>query len=344
MNGAVPTTRPRPKRWRRAAGELLGAGADLGVLLPLLFGLALFNGVPFPSTLALVGLLYVGAALFYRLPAPVQPLKAACSLALALGLGRTVLAAAALEMSLLLLLLAATGWAERLAKVFHKWVIRGMQMGVGLILLRGAVTLWRKGAGDLAAGAGPQPWAFPGAEAWAVAFTALVVPQLPVTLSNAVVGSADAARRYFRWHAFRVTASRLCATMGLANLAMGLAGGMPVCHGSSGWTAHRRLGARSMRSTLLLGAALVAVAALMRNDALAVLAAVPVPLLAGVLAYVGLRHALLVWDLRHRPRLLALAVAVGLLSWVTKNPALGLAAGLLLQWTPAIRKESAEPA
>lgn len=81
----------------------------------------------------------------------------------------------------------------------------------------------------------------------------LALPQVPLSLANSIYSTADAARQYFGDHAAQVTPRRLLSTMGMANLAAALFGGVPVCHGSGGLTAHYRLGARTGGAPLMLG-------------------------------------------------------------------------------------------
>ena len=56
--------------------ELAGALGDLGVLVPIAVALIVKNGLTPTAVLLPAGLLYVVAGLVYRLPVPVQPLKA----------------------------------------------------------------------------------------------------------------------------------------------------------------------------------------------------------------------------------------------------------------------------
>ena len=56
--------------------ELAGAFGDLGTLLPIVVGMILINGLS-PSTVFLAfGLFYLVTGYHFRLPVPVQPLKA----------------------------------------------------------------------------------------------------------------------------------------------------------------------------------------------------------------------------------------------------------------------------
>jgi SulP family sulfate permease len=173
--------------------------------------------------------------------------------------------------------------------------------------------------------------------AWSVAGTAfvlLVVPQLPLTYGNAVVGVSDLAREHFGAAARRVTPGRVALSCGLGNVAAAVAGGMPMCHGSSGFSAHVRLGARSPSMNVVLGSAFVLLGVVFPAQVLAVFGALPVWALAGFLAYAGLRHALLVLDQRGR-RLVTAVVAAGL-GLVTGNLAVTTVVALLAEHGAAL--------
>ena len=76
------------------------------------------------------------------------------------------------------------------------------------------------------------------------ALTLLVLPQVPLTFANSCVATADAAQTYFGERAASVRPGRLATTLGSANVLAGPIGGMPVCHGAGGLTAHHSFGAR----------------------------------------------------------------------------------------------------
>jgi SulP family sulfate permease len=83
--------------------ELGGALGDLGTLLPLMVALILINGLNATLVLVAVGLLYILSGLYFRIPMPVQPLKAVAAIAIALGLPASVIGAAGLIMGFILL-------------------------------------------------------------------------------------------------------------------------------------------------------------------------------------------------------------------------------------------------
>ena len=78
MFGSTPISTPHldSGRLRLDRAELAGAVADLGVLVPIAVALIVTNGLSATAVLLPAGLLYVAAGLYYRLPVPVQPLKA----------------------------------------------------------------------------------------------------------------------------------------------------------------------------------------------------------------------------------------------------------------------------
>ena len=113
--------------------ELAGAVADLGVLVPIAVALIVKNGLSATAVLLPAGLLYVAAGLLYRLPVPVQPLKAFGVIAIAQGLGANEIAAGALLMGGIFVVLGASGLIDRIAKLFPHPIIRGVQLAVGLL-------------------------------------------------------------------------------------------------------------------------------------------------------------------------------------------------------------------
>jgi hypothetical protein len=72
-----------------------------------------------------------------------------------------------------------------------------------------------------------------------------VLPQLSLTLTNAVILTALIAQDYFGERAAHVTPARLSITSGLANLLLCPMGALPMCHGAGGLAAHYRFGART---------------------------------------------------------------------------------------------------
>ena len=167
--------------------------------------------------------------------------------------------------------------------------------------------------------------------ALATAFVVLVIPQLPLTFANSCLATADAAKTYFGAAAARIRPGRLAMSLGAANLFAGAIGGMPVCHGAGGMTAHRAFGARTGAAPAIIGATLVVLALAVGAGLATLLTAFPLPILAGLLAVSGLLHIALLRDLQ-RPAHWALAIGIGVVGFAS-NLAIALGAGLIVWWT-----------
>jgi MFS superfamily sulfate permease-like transporter len=218
------------------------------------------------------------------------------------------------------------------------WAARTRRYAFALIVLgTGVAAAWTVAAPKLSAPTLSLPQvAFPHARDFATALLLLVVPQLPLTFGNAVVAVSDVAHGAFGETARRVTPSRVCISCGAGNVVSGLLGGMPMCHGAGGLTAHVRLGATSRRMNLILGAAFVVLGLFFANQIPAILGLLPVWGLAAFLAYAGVRHASLALDLRGGD--LGLALVAGGLGAYAGNLAVTVAIGLAVEGLRSINR------
>ena len=114
--------------------ELAGAFGGIGTDLPLIVGVALAAKLDGASVLIMFGVMQIITALSYRMPMPVQPLKAMAALVIAQKLSGPVLYGAGLAVGVTMLILSATGLVDWLARVIPKSVVRGIQLGLGLQL------------------------------------------------------------------------------------------------------------------------------------------------------------------------------------------------------------------
>lgn len=369
--------------------EVAGSLGDLATFLPLAIALITVNGVNATSLFLAAGLLYIGAGCYYGLPIPVQPLKATSAIAIALAVPAGAISAAAFWAGVLFLLISLfrlDGW---LGKVFTRPVVRGIQLGLAVLLVQGGlkgvfgswgpslhlsgVPPWVPGVfigtavvtivalsrgsqrypatlvvipfGVLAGGFLTSVWipgsvetgwirpemGLPlGADPYTV-FVVLLLPQIPLTLANSIAATSDAAGNYYGDRAGRVTHRRLAATLGIGNLLAGLVGGMPLCHGSGGVTAHYRFGARTGGANLFIGTVFVLVALFFGRSVADVSRLLPTSVLGALLVYVGIQHARLVRDIIGSPRGIAVALFIGLVTLATGNLAISFAAGIVLE-------------
>ena len=292
-----------PSVRKHLVGELGGALGDLGTLIPLGLGVIGLAGLaPVPVLLGFA-VFYIATGLYYRLPVPVQPMKAIAALLLTTQVASQSLVASGVLIGITLLVLGLTGWINSAARLIPRSVLSGLQLGLGLMLASmsfglmamslpvGIVTLailcitlkllpkWPAaliglfGAvalggllkapglvlplGDSAALSLPT---FPGIDDWLQSVPTLVLPQLALTLTNAIVLTALVVGDYFGEQSHRVTPARLSVSTGLANLLLVPFGALPMCHGAGGVAAHHRFGARTGLAPVMLGTGLLLVA------------------------------------------------------------------------------------
>lgn len=173
------------------------------------------------------------------------------------------------------------------------------------------------------------PFGLPDVELLLVALTALALPQLPMTLGNAVIAQSDLTREYFGEKAAKRSSFRaLALSMGLANLVTAPLGGMPMCHGSGGLAAHYRFGARTAGANLMIGVLFVVVALLVGDKAVAIMQTLPFAVLGALLVFAGSQLALTILDVRER-RDMFVAITILAVALAT-NLAVGFGVGLLL--------------
>lgn len=332
---------------------MLGSIAVAGLSpTPVLMGFAVF---------------YLATAWVYRLPIPVQPMKAVAAVLLTQEIAPGTLAASGVMIGAILLLLAATGLIDRLGRLVPQSVLSGLQLGLGIGLailalrligtspalgvalaaligllvvvaprvpaavvgLGVAVALGAVfGAPSVAVpAAGPGgAFAVPGLDDIARGFAQLTLPQLSLTLTNAVFLTALVAGDCHGDRARHVTPRRLAVTSGLANLVLAPFGALPMCHGAGGVAAHHRFGARSGTAPLVLGLGLLALAMVPGQGALSVLALIPAAGLGALLLVASAELALSrrLFDCRPSCRpVIAVTAAITVLA----DPMWGLIAG-----------------
>ncbi|HOX01979.1 MAG TPA: putative sulfate/molybdate transporter [Candidatus Paceibacterota bacterium] len=120
--------------------ELAGAFGDLGTDLPLVVGMVAAAGLDAASVLVMFGAMQILTGIAYRMPMPVQPLKAVAVLVITQKLAPNIICGAGLAIGAVMLALALTGLLQWLAGAVPKCVVRGIQFGLGVQLVSLAFT------------------------------------------------------------------------------------------------------------------------------------------------------------------------------------------------------------
>jgi SulP family sulfate permease len=162
------------------------------------------------------------------------------------------------------------------------------------------------------------------------ALLVLVLPQVPMTLGNAVIANADLSREYFGKDSERVTHRALCISQALANFLSFLVGGMPLCHGAGGLAAQYRFGARTAGSNIMIGSIFLILALFLGKHSLALIYLLPLSVLGVLLIFAGAQLALTIIDLKGKKELFVALAMLGIT--LATNLAVGFIVGFFLAY------------
>ena len=352
--------------------EAAGSLGDLGTLLPLAIGMILLNKLHATNVFVLIGLFYIVAGHYFGVPVPVQPMKVIGAYAIATGLTPTQIVSSSLWMGIFLLFLGITGLIQLIGKYTPKSTVRGVQLGVGVVLMiKGLkliiepdpnLTIQYIGPVSMSLVLGtaglfltflllenkklpaalvlvvsgiilgifigkpinaaafnwgihlpkPIPYGWPSVDDLLWVIPVLVLPQIPMTIGNAIISNTDITQEYFSDRAKRVTYRSVSTSQGLADIVSFFFGGIPMCHGAGGLAAHYRFGARTAGSNLIIGGIFVLLALVFGENIVAILKLLPFSLLGVLLVFAGLQLALMIQDLRDRKDLFVALLMLGM--------------------------------
>jgi MFS superfamily sulfate permease-like transporter len=305
--------------------EFSSAFADLGTFLPLALGLIVVAGVDPVGLLYGFGLFAIATGVIYRRPIPVQPMKAVAAMGISGLAGPDVLMATGILLGVTLVILSYTNVIGWLKGLFPNTVLRGMRLALAIslvitvfdyaefhllpvvLLLGGLIAmqfspmkwlsclvilfigLFWMGEFDLSSEFVFQ-YALP--EYRAPSFKSLqdaafntYLPQLALTLTNALILTSVIAQEYFPERSSEMSEKRFALSSGLANLLLAPFGAIPMCHGAGGLSAHYGLGSRSGWSVAIFGALCLVIAFLFGSQAGSVLGMVPGEVVAALILY-----------------------------------------------------------
>lgn len=239
----------------------------------------------------------------------------------------------------------AWGWlAAGVAVAVLIW-LRGHRRFPGALVVVGAGALWAaftridwtvlsQGFSLVLPAPAVLPW-----DQWTAILTLLVLPQVPLSLSNSVIATQRTVADLFPERP--VSLRSIGRTYGVMNLLSPWLGGIPMCHGCGGLAGYYALGARTGGSVVIYGSLYLVVGALFSGAFQEVLRAFPAPVLGAVLL---VEAGVLLLLLREVPRTpLALGIT-GLVALVCVLAPQGYLAGMIVgcllfhslrRWLPA---------
>ena len=114
--------------------EWSGAFGDIGTDFPLIIGMILAAGLDSASVLVTFGVMQIFTGSFYKMPMPIQPLKAMATIVITQKISPNILYGGGLAIGISMLLLNITKLIDWISRVVPKAVIRGIQLGLGIKL------------------------------------------------------------------------------------------------------------------------------------------------------------------------------------------------------------------
>ena len=351
--------------------ELAGSMGDFGTLFPLAIGFIVVCGLDPAGLFIWMGLVNIATGLIYRLPMPVEPKKVVAVAAIAQGWPATLVYASGLGLGITWFVLVFTGLMRHIVRWTPKFIVRGIQLALGLmlaweglkmmqpapllgvaavaivLLLRenryapAAIVLMALGIGILAwqgklvqsldLSINLPPLTLPRLDDVWRAMLLAGFAQIPLSITNAVIATAALIREYFPEKP--VSEERLMLNMGFMNVIPSFFGGMPMCHGAGGLAGQYYFGARTAGTNILEGVIELSLGLFLGKSIGNLMAAFPMPLVGGMMLLVGIELAKMVRGLKGWGLRLALLTAViSALTNMAVGFGVGLAAAYLVRW------------
>jgi hypothetical protein len=360
-----PEREPEPphKDFEFNLRELAGSMGDFGTLFPLAIGYIVVCGLNPAGLFIWMGLVNIATGLVYRLPMPVEPKKVIAATAIAQAWPASLVYASGAGLGITWFVLTATGLTRQIVRWTPMFVVRGIQLALGMLLTWEGLQMMqpapilglaaiiivlllrenRYAPASVVLMVLGVALAFTSGQSRPVLQLALTLPpltvprvdevwqamllagfaQIPLSLTNAVIATAALIRDYFPDKP--VSEERLMLNMGFMNIVPSFFGGMPLCHGAGGLAGQYYFGARTGGTNIIEGVIELSMGLFLGKSIGDVLAAFPMPLVGGMLFLVGLEFGKVVLGLKGWA--LRLALLTALLSVVT-NMALGFTVGL----------------
>jgi predicted benzoate:H+ symporter BenE len=159
-------------------------------------------------------------------------------------------------------------------------------------------------------------------------FIILGLPQVPLTLGNAIIGTVAENNEYFPDR--KVTAKTIAIDHGFMNLVSTFIGGIPMCHGAGGMAGHIRFGARTGGALVILGVIVLFTGLFLSDSVSLIFQVFPRSILGVILFFAGVELALVVKDVKlKKQNLFVLLVTAGTAMW---NMGVAYLAGLMIYY------------
>jgi len=350
--------------------ELAGSLGDFGTIIPLIIAVALVSDVNTRYVLLFFGIWFILTGLYYRLPIPLEPMKAIAVIVIAGGISSGEIAASGLILGVIFLVLGYGHVFEVIDRWVPQSVVRGVQLGLALLLFKASagfvvkdpfffilgiaivivfLVLFRYRrvpdlsslcvigvglAGGLLLNGIPPVSVIPAPQLviplpmdFSSAFSTLVLPQVVLTIANAILATSLLTKDLFSTN---IPPKKLSTTIGLMNLTSVPFGGFPMCHGAGGLAGQYRYGARTGGANVYTGLIFIFLALFFSSPQ--ILSIIAIGVLGALLVFVGIEMA------RHSLKTESIVVTgiigvLALMSSLTIAFIIGMICAYIIRWS-----------
>jgi len=280
--------------------EIAGAIGDYGTLFPIVLGVAIVSNLNLGYILLFFSVWYIITGLYYKMPMPVEPMKVIGAIVIAGGLNKEEITASGIILGVFFLILGFCKGMKFIQEKVPSSVIRGIQMGLALILFKTSINFIVKDSlisvicitiiilfyianksihlTDISAIVviligiviGLQKFGIPQIRIFPL--PTLIVPGiqdflkggwlLAISQAPLTITNAILSTSLLMQDLIHreVEPDKLSISIGLMNITSVPFGGFPMCHGAGGLAAQYRFGARTGGSNIISGIILLPIA------------------------------------------------------------------------------------
>lgn len=345
--------------------ELAGATGDYGTLLPLAIGYIVVCGLDPTGFLVMMGIATIVTGIYFKLPMPIEPMKALAVFAIASSWEPSLIYASGIAMGIVWLFIGATGLMTWFARITPKSVVQGIQASLALLLAIEALKFIQGGwilviisiivilafrnnkyapaaiillvmgivimffEGTLSTIGGPQ-LTLPHLVNFSIdeIWTSVVdvgFAQIPLTATNAVIATAYLIKEYFPERT--VSEKKIALNIGIMNITLPFFGGMPLCHGAGGLAGQYYFGARTGGANIMEGIIYIILGLFFAGSIVVLFKGFPGAIIGAMMIMVSIGLLKFTKDLKFERSVIPLVITV--IVSLLANMAAGFVAGII---------------
>ena len=348
--------------------EIAGAIGDYGTLFPIVLGVAIVSNLNLGHIILFFSALYVITGLYYKMPMPVEPMKVIGAIVIAGGLSQEEITASGMILGILFLILGFCKGMNFIQDKVPSSVIRGIQMGLALILFKTSINFILKDSLisvicitiiilfyianksihliDISAIVviligiviGLQKFGIP--QIRILPLPTLIIPGiqdflkggwlLAISQAPLTITNAILATSLLMQDLVHreVEPNKLSISIGLMNLTSVPFGGFPMCHGAGGLAAQYRFGARTGGSNIISGIILLPIALFFASPEY--VAIIPLGVFGALLVFVAVE----LWKHSLKTNSYIVTITIAILALLT-NMTIAFIVGIILAYSLA---------